>query len=84
MSTYLHLVCTQPTRISEVPSASQDSKQLLFLNEEAAHGIHSVQWWQEDRAARIALLRARVKSGTYTVDTMTLAQRILNDEIYSG
>lgn len=35
---------------------------------------------QQSRIARVEELRAQVRSGTYKVDSMTLAQRILSNE----
>ncbi len=86
-TTHLQLVCTEPdTAIAtdigtfvawEGPASS------LSRQEVAEHGVHSFQWWLDNRAARIAMLRARVKSGMYKVDSATIAKSILSAKIHS-
>ncbi len=91
MGTHLHLVCVEPGR-SGVQSGTAlaceahamawtGSVPSLEGREVPEHGIHSEQWWQDDRAARVKMLRARVKSGSYKVDSMALAQCILENEL---
>ena len=37
----------------------------------------AMQHWQEARAARIEALRAEVQAGTYQIDSMAIAERLL-------
>lgn len=37
----------------------------------------AMQRWQEARAARVEALRAQVQAGTYQVDSMAIAERLL-------
>ena len=87
-STHLHLVCAESGRLLETPIGAlmiwEGLSSSPIQQEVAEHGVHSFQWWSGDRAARIAMLRARVKSGTYKVDSAIIAQSILSDKIHSG
>jgi hypothetical protein len=90
--THLHLVRVEPGRLAEMPIATDIGTFLLwegFISstseqEVTEHGVHSFQWWSDNRAARIAMLRARVKSGTYKVNSTTIAESILSAKIHSG
>jgi Anti-sigma-28 factor, FlgM len=89
MSTHLHLVCVEAEQRSETLFAHEvgapawtDAVSSLEDRGEVEHGIHAEQWWHEDRAARVQLLRARVKSGTYRVDSIALAECILKDDVH--
>ena len=90
--THLYLVCTEPGRLSETPIATNVGALISWEGvtsspieqEVAAHNVHSFQWWSDDRAARVAILRARVKSGTFKVDSTTIAESILSAKIHSG
>jgi hypothetical protein len=89
--THLHLVCAEPGRLPETPGATdigalmvwRDLSSSLAQQEVAEHGVHSFQWWSDDRTAYLAMLRASVKSGTYKVDSVTIAESILSDKIHS-
>jgi len=85
--TYLHLVRAtleeQPGTATtyEVHASARTHLEFTRIEQEVAeHCAHSLQWWSDDRTARVAMLRARIKSGTYTVDSMTLASYIIKDE----
>jgi anti-sigma28 factor (negative regulator of flagellin synthesis) len=85
--THLQLMCTEPetaitTDIGTLV-AWEDLASSLSQQEVAEHGVHSFQWWSDNRAARIAILRARVKSGLYKVDSTTIAESILSAKIHS-
>jgi hypothetical protein len=90
--THLHLVCVEPGRLSEMPITADIGAFVLWEGftssnseqEVTEHGVHSFQWWSDNRAARIAMLRARVKSGTYKVNSTTIAESILSAKIHSG
>jgi hypothetical protein len=85
--THLQLVCTEPetaitTEIGTLV-AWEGLVSSLSQPEVAEHAIHSFQRWSDNRAARIAMLRARVKSGVYKVDSTTIAESILSAKIHS-
>ncbi|HEY5002315.1 MAG TPA: flagellar biosynthesis anti-sigma factor FlgM [Ktedonobacteraceae bacterium] len=90
--THLHLVYVEPGRLAEIPIATDIGAFMLWEGltsstseqEVTEHGVHSFQWWSDNRAARIAMLRARVKSGTYKVNSTTIAESILSAKIHSG
>lgn len=87
VGTHLHMVCAAPNEpsgmaIAAEVNAAQDGTFSVDIQDVARHGIHSFQWWSDDRAARVAMLRARVKSGTYKVESMTIAECILSAEIH--
>jgi anti-sigma28 factor (negative regulator of flagellin synthesis) len=89
--THLQLVCTEPERLPETTDASdagtmigwEDVSSFSSYQEVAEHGVHSFQWWSDNRTARVAMLRASVKSGTYRVDSTTIAESILSEKIHS-
>ncbi|MBV9257919.1 MAG: flagellar biosynthesis anti-sigma factor FlgM [Ktedonobacteraceae bacterium] len=91
VGTHLHLVCAEPERLPETAIATNIGTIMMWegfassptQQEVAEHGVHSFQWWSDNRTARIAMLRARVKSGTYKVDSTTIAESILSDKIHS-
>jgi hypothetical protein len=87
VSTHLQLVCTEPeTAITTNIGALMVWENLAsspLQQEVAEHSVHSFQWCSDNRAARVAMLRARVKSGTYRVDSTTIAESILSDKIHS-
>ncbi len=83
--TYLHLVCMEPGEKAEVAptrdaSAVDWTDQVPMSKDQdvSEHGVHSVQWWSDERAARVQRLRARVQAGTYRVDSVALAERMLD------
>ncbi len=83
--TYLHLVCIEPGEKSEEgpmrEASAVDWTDPFSTREDqdvSEHGIHSVQWWSDERAARVQMLRARVQAGTYRVDSVALAESMLN------
>jgi anti-sigma28 factor (negative regulator of flagellin synthesis) len=85
IGTYLHLVCTEPgekteaTRVREVSAINwADPVTTLEDQDLSEHGVHSVQWWADERDAHIRMLRARVQAGTYRVDSQSLAERLLD------
>jgi anti-sigma28 factor (negative regulator of flagellin synthesis) len=85
--THLQLMCTEPetaitTDIGTLV-AWEGLASSLSQQEVAEHGTHSFQWWSDNRAARIAILRARIKSGLYKVDSTTIAESILSAKIHS-
>ena len=90
--THLYLVCTEPGRLPETPIASDIGTPIiweglvssLIEQEVAVQSVHSFQWCSENRSARVAILRARVKSGTFKVDSTTIAESILSAKIHSG
>lgn len=90
--THLHLMRAEPGWLAETPIATDLGALMVWESlassptelEVAAHGVHSFQWWSDDRTARVAMLRAHVKSGTYKVDSTTIAESILSDKIHSG
>lgn len=45
-------------------------------------GLQAAQRWSESRAARIEELRAQIEAGTYKVDSMTLAERMLENQTH--
>ncbi len=89
--THLQLVCTQSEWLPETPFATDIGTLIAWeglassprQQEVAEHGVHSFQWWSDNRAARVAMLRARVKSGTYKIDSTTIADSILSTKIDS-
>ncbi len=91
VSTHLQLVGTQSERLPETAIVTEIGTFMVWeglasslaQQEVAEHGVHSFQWWSDVRAARVAMLRARVKSGMYKVDSTTIAEFILSDKIHS-
>ena len=79
IGTYLHLVCVEPGEKTEVTSVRDWTEPLTTLEDQdvSEYGVHSVQWWNDERAAHVQRLRARVQSGTYRVDSVSLAERLL-------
>ena len=79
VGTYLHLVCVEPGEKTEVAPVRDWTDPLTTLKDQdmSEHGVHSVQWWNDERAAHVQRLRARVQSGTYRIDSVSLAQRLL-------
>jgi flagellar biosynthesis anti-sigma factor FlgM len=45
-------------------------------------GMAASQRWPVDRTARVEALRAQVQNGTYTVDRMAVAERMLKNETH--
>ncbi len=85
ISTYLHLVCIEPDEKIEAVSRREapaidwaDPVPTLEDQDESEHGVHSVQWWTDERDAHIRMLRARVQAGTYRIDSVSLAERLLD------
>jgi anti-sigma28 factor (negative regulator of flagellin synthesis) len=85
ISTYLHLVCTEPGEKTEAArgrevSAIDWANPVTTLEDQnlSEHGVHSVQWWADERDAHVRMLRARVQAGTYRVDSQSLAERLLD------
>ncbi|HYU76567.1 MAG TPA: flagellar biosynthesis anti-sigma factor FlgM [Ktedonobacteraceae bacterium] len=86
--TYLHLVCIEPDEKSEaaltreIPATDwTDPFSTRGDQEVREHGIHSEQWWSDERSARVQMLRARVQAGTYRVDSVALAERLLDTTV---
>lgn len=84
-STYLHLVCIEPGEKTESARGRDafatdwaDPLTMPEGQEASEHGVHSVQWWADERDAHIQMLRARVQAGTYRVDSVSLAERLLD------
>jgi anti-sigma-28 factor FlgM len=86
-STHLQLVYTKiETTIANDISAlfvQEGFASSLLQPEVAEHRVHSFQWWSDNHTARVAMLRARVKSGTYKIDSATIAESILSTKIHS-
>ena len=86
--TYLHLVCIEPGEKSKA-ALTQEIPATDWMNPFSAcgdqevreRGIHSEQWWSDERSARVQMLRVRVQAGTYRVDSMALAERLLNTTV---
>ena len=83
--TYLHLVCIEPDKKSEavltreVPATDWTNPFSARGDQEVRErGIHSEQWWSDERSARVQMLRERVQAGTYRVDSVALAEQLLN------
>ena len=89
--THLHLVCAEPGRsgVRFETALACDTHAMAWTGPFAAledqempeHGIHSEQWWRDNREDRVEMLRAKIKSGTYRVDSMAIAECILEDEV---
>ncbi len=84
IGTYLHLVCIEPGEKTEALGRREapaidwaDSVSTLEDQDGSEHGMHSVQSWTDERDAHIRMLRARVQAGTYRVDSVSLAERLL-------
>jgi anti-sigma28 factor (negative regulator of flagellin synthesis) len=85
IGTYLHLVCIEPGEKPEAAPGREvsaldwvDPVTTLADRDVSEHGVHSVQWWTDERDAHIRMLRARVQAGTYKVDSLSLAERLLD------
>ncbi len=91
LHTHLQLVRTKPEQLPETAIATTLSTLMVCEDlsssppsqEVAEHSVHSFQWWSDNRAARVTILRARVKSGTYKIDSTTIAESILSAKIHS-
>lgn len=84
---HLQLVCTESETVIATDIGTLGGRDGLTparsQQEVAEHPAHSFQRWLDNRAARIAILRARVKSGLYTVDSTIIAESILSTKIHS-
>ena len=85
IGTYLHLVCIEPGEKTEAALGREvsaidwtDPVTTLEDQDVSEHGVHSVQWWADERDAHIRMLRARIRAGTYRVDSASLAERLLD------
>jgi anti-sigma28 factor (negative regulator of flagellin synthesis) len=65
----------QPLQSKRYGDVSSDKQQALIKR-----GVQHAQRWSESRAARIEELREQVRSGTYKVDSLALAQHMLSDQ----
>jgi anti-sigma28 factor (negative regulator of flagellin synthesis) len=85
IGTYLHLVCIEPGEKTEAARERDvfaidwaDPVTTLEDQDVSEHGVHLVQWWADERDVHIRMLRARVQAGTYRVDSVSLAERLLD------
>ncbi len=87
MGAHLHVVRTKYVARSHKYTTAEEASSLSELDEASDTGAvmrRKVRAMQESRIARVEALRAQVRAGTYQVDTILLAQRILEDESLFG
>ena len=66
-----------PLQSKRYGDVSSDEQQALIKR-----GVQHAQRWSESWAARIEELREQVRSGTYKVDSLALAQHMLSNQTY--
>ena len=67
----------QPLQSKRYDDVSSNEQQALIKR-----GVQHAQRWSESQATRIEELRAQVRSGTYKVDSLALAQRMLTNQTH--
>ncbi len=73
----VHTQRRQPLQSKRYGHVSSEKQQALIKR-----GVQHAQRWSESRAARIEELREQVRSGTYKVDSLALAQHMLSNQTY--
>ena len=87
MGAHLHVVNTKYVARSRKYTTAEEASSLSELDAASDTGAamrRKVRAMQESRIARVEALRAQVRAGTYQVNTILLAQRILEDESLFG
>ena len=83
MSAHLQMVPAKYVARSRKNATDEEDRSLLDSASDKGQAMkRKVRIIQESRVSRVEALRAQVRSGTYQVNTMVLAQRMLENETH--
>ena len=83
MGAHLHVVSTKyVARSRKNATVEEDMPPLNHTSDRGQMMKRKARTMQERRVSRVEALRAQVRAGSYRVDTMVLAERILENETH--